>query len=352
MRSLSVVLLWLLTLSGWLALAPSGAPAATQKGRPRPPAGQPRGGAVHDAHFTLGGRVLFHQRMRPAVRVPVRLHSTGGGLVGMVFTDERGAFEFPGLGRGAYIVEVSEEGFQPVRQRVELLLGSRNDATILLEPQPRVAPATAHPEPVSLRELSVPPEARREFDKGLAALYEQQQPRRSLAHFRRAIELHPEFDEAYVQMALAHLRQGHFEPSRQALARATRLNPANWRAHTVLGLAWNQQRQWQRATQALEQAVALKEDFWHARYELGKALEQLGRIEEAYAHALRAHQLHPARAGVHLLCYNLRIRRGDYRGAAEELDEFLQRFPEHPKAAELLRKRQDLRQVLAAEAPR
>ncbi|MFQ5926285.1 MAG: tetratricopeptide repeat protein, partial [Terriglobia bacterium] len=199
---------------------------------------------------------------------------------------------------------------------------------------------------VGVRELAIPGKARKAFAKGIRELYEKKRPDRSLRHFRKAIELYADYDEAYVQLSLAHFQQADYAQAQHVLETGLAVNPGNTRAYVVLGLVYKQQRQAQRAIQAWKRAVKLDENAWRAHFELGKTFLVAGNIEEAQKHAQRAHQLKPQAPSVHLLVYNLCLLQDDREAALAELDEFLALHPQNPWAPQLRQRRIILRQSL------
>jgi tetratricopeptide (TPR) repeat protein len=265
----------------------------------------------------------------------------------MAFTNEQGEFEFVGLARAMYIVEVAVEGYQPVRERVDLYLGARRDITIILEPKIGVT-SNSSGTALSLRELRIPDKALKSFEKGIRELYENSRPDRSVDYLRKAIDIYPDYDEAYVQLGLAYLRQGQYAEAQGVIETATVVNPTNARAYMALGTLYNQQGRAQDAFRSLQRALELDPHAWQVHYELGKSLLQLGRAEDAYRHARRALQLNGQGPALHLLVYNLCIRRGDYQAALVEMDEFVKLYPAHPAVPKLLEKREGLRQTVAA----
>ena len=138
--------------------------------------------------------------------VLIKLLTNSGIPMQQTFTRSRGEFEFHNLRPGQYVVEVAEKGYQVARQTVDLFFGSRPGVMLLLEPTIQAGlkrPETGHS--VSVQELRVPRKARKAFTKGLRELNKKNRPDRSVPHFQKAIALYPEYDEAYVQLGVAHL---------------------------------------------------------------------------------------------------------------------------------------------------
>jgi tetratricopeptide (TPR) repeat protein len=272
-------------------------------------------------------------------------------MMGMTFTDERGHFEFGSLGRAVYRVEVNEDGYHPVQERVDLYLGTRSDAILMLEPD---GTKDGPPPPggmLSVQDLKIPPKALEAFQKGLREMYDRENPAGSEWHFRKAIEIHSEYDQAYVQLAIAHMQQGELAEAQRVLQAAVTANNKNGPALGLLGTVYNQQGEPGKAVSALEKALEIGAPGWQVHYELGKGLLKLGRVDEAYEHASRAHKLKAEAPAPHLLLYNLHIIRDEHEQALEQLEEFLRLHPDHPLAPELRRKKDELRRTVAGKQP-
>jgi Tfp pilus assembly protein PilF len=327
---------------------------ATGQSGPRPRS--PGSGGVNRSPdgvetFSLSGRVMLSGRLVPAVRVRVSLLTTAGTLMGVTFTDERGQFEFLGLGRAVYRVEVSEEGYHPIQERMDLYLGTRTDAVLMLEPDGTKGSSPPPGGKLSVQELKIPPKALEAFQRGLRELYDRENPAGSEAHFRKAIEIHSEYDQAYVQLAIAHVQQGELAEAQRVLQAGVTANNKNGPALGLLGTVYNQQGESEKAVPVLQRALGLGAPGWQVHFELGKGLLQLGRVDEAYAHASRAHNLKADAPAPHLLLYNLHIIRDEHEQALKQLEEFLRLHPDHSLAPELRRKKDELRRTVAGKQP-
>ncbi len=314
---------------------------------PRPPLGQSRPGqSIGQQNFYLAGRVVYGDNMEPAPRVPVTLINSAGAVIGMTFTDERGEFSFDMLPRAVYSVVVSKEGYSPVRTRVDLHLGSRRDATIFLQPESKLVRRNSE-DTVSVRNLKAPPKAREAFQKGMRELHEKKRIDRSIGYFREAIKIYPDYDAAYLQLSMAHLQRDDTEEARQVLEQAVERNSENAETLTLLGYVYNRQGSLEKALEALEKAVKKDEDSWLANMELGKTLFGMKRMEEANKYARRAHELNGKIFSVHLLRYNIALAQKHYQLALNELEEFLELFPDHPLASKVREQRELLKKSLS-----
>ena len=279
----------------------------------------------------------------------VRLETHTGFLMSQIWTKESGRFEFFNVACGTYVLAVDVAGYYPVRRIVDHSYEPAEGLVLQLiadESQSSSRATTT----VSLRTLLVPEAAREEFEKGMKAVAEKKSDR-AARHFEKAIELHPDYDDAYVQLALAHLQRGKRAEARSVAERALAQNNTNAGAYAVLGVALREQGKPEESAAALQRALEINEDSWYSRLELGRTLLELRRVEDAYPHLVRAHELNPGAPTVHLNLYNAQILRSDYRAAVAELDEFLKLFPDHPQAEPARRQRRALTADSARRQP-
>jgi len=110
----------------------------------------------------------------------------------------------------------------------------------------------------------------------------------AIKYLQTAVEIHPKYSKAYVNMAVLHLRLSQITEAETALRKAVEANDANLAAKQSLGyfcLAVN------RPNDALPTLrTALSQDPANARsaYYLGEALFRLGQKEEAEEHLRKA----------------------------------------------------------------
>ncbi len=116
-------------------------------------------------------------------------------------------------------------------------------------------------------------------------------------------------------------------------AKAPVLPPSNPRAVNKLsqGVQAARERDGRdRAIRLLEEAVAVDDKLWEARYNLGVLHAGAGRLVLAEKELERAAELAPNAEDVAVALAEVRLRRGDPRGAVRALEPFVRR---HPKAA-------------------
>jgi tetratricopeptide (TPR) repeat protein len=281
----------------------------------------------------------------PAAQIRVSLLTTTADQpIQWASTDIRGRFTFSGVQPGRYLVQVSEKGYRNTRRAVQI--PSRGPVSLLVELDPTEVHGASGAS-VSLRELQIPGNARKEFDRGAREIYKKKRPQGSLCHFRAAIDLYPAYDEAYIQLSGALYALARYDEARQVLQVAIETNPLNTRAFVLLGILYGDEGEIDKAIQVLQRAIRLDDAHtWGAHVVLGNLLLEKNRIEDAYRHACRAHELQPHAPTVQVLLHKVCMRREEYEVALRELEEFLVLHPLDSWAPHVRQGRDRLRQLL------
>ena len=266
-----------------------------------------------------------------------------------VSTDNRGRFEFLCLESDIYTVETRRDGYAPTRVQFALLDSSIPDAVIRIE-QLRTITTEPAGHILSVRQRLISQKARAAFQKGVKQLHRKKQPERSLSHLHKAIELYPDYDEAYVQLAVAFSRLLQMEDAERTLQEAIKVYPQNDRAYAFLGKVYQQQGSDQEALAALRQAIEIDSQLWLAHLDLGRILAEQGKFEDAYRHASLAHQLTADVPDVHLVFYNACINSQKYTAALAEIDEYVRLYPNSDVAKKMLVVRKQLSRKVADKA--
>ena len=166
--------------------------------------------------------------------------------------------------------------------------------------------------------------ARKEFETG-RHFWNQRTPsalEKSFVHLRRAIDLQPDYAEAWSALADAYAIAGGTPPlapeprSRNSLVsgaeaarRAIQIDPSLGHPHAALGRILLQQRRWQESEVEHRQAVMLSPQYSTGRQWYGTLLARLGKCEEALKQTQIGADIDPltplvneAVASVHLMC--------------------------------------------------
>ena len=264
-----------------------------------------------------------------------------------VFADEHGRFHFNDLTEGDYDVIIESEGFQRFEHRsaMRYRLHEEDRITARLVPTEAHAAATSSPAVSS----NVPRKALRSFEKGQAS-NQQGKHKEAVRHFRRAVEIAPEFSEAWNRLGNNYRILSDLELSEQALLRALELAPEAAQIHLDLGMLRLAQGDTPAAESRLRSATEIDPRLAPPHFLLGVIAYQNGDSDAAAAKFQQALELDPAaapEAGVFLA--NIRARQGRLAEAVVLLDEFLAGYPGHAQAAQAGKLLEQIEQIQSAQ---
>jgi tetratricopeptide (TPR) repeat protein len=179
-----------------------------------------------------------------------------------------------------------------------------------------------------------PGDPRAHYDLGVA--FERTGDReRSLAEFRDAVRLKPDFVEANAALGSAHLnygvalwKVGQRDAAIVQYRDALQIRPDDAAAHNNLAAALQQTGQGPEAIPHYEAALRLKPDYAEAHSNLALALEETGRTGEAIDHFRAALRLQPGSFGTHANFGDLLLRLGRTPEAIGEYREAVRLAPD------------------------
>ena len=297
---------------------------------------------------TLRGVVRSAERNLPLQMVRVELHKFGGEPISVTFTDGEGAFTFFDVSLDSYQISINQDGYEPVEQTVQFS-GQMDVAglMIFLRELPGHLPS-APGSVISAQELALPAKVKKDYNKGLSALYEKHKPEVSLPFFARVIAQAPAFYPAYHQSGVAYQRLGRNQEAEVALRKALELSkghdgPTQTALASVL-LAFN------RCTEAetfAREGLAVSQESWLANYEFARTLVCLRRMDEAEKIIRDTLRLNPDLPQAFLLLTSVHMSRRDGVSLIKDLDNFLRLDPKGPQSDWARKKREQIRKDLA-----
>jgi tetratricopeptide (TPR) repeat protein len=293
--------------------------------------------------FNLIGRVLNAATGAEVGQALVWAESRGQRR--MAVTDAQGRFYFDCLDPGLYDVQITRDGFQPAQAQFDVLSGTNSDAVVRIQPAVKTIRQPVG-NTLSAREAQVPREAHKFFDDGVEQLYRKKRPERSVEYFQKAIEIYPDYDEAYVQLGIAHTRASRPQEAEQTFRKAIAMHSKNARAYVFLGKLYYEQGKLDQAAEELLRVVKIDNTLWLGHLDLARILGKQGKLREAYQHAQLAHELYKGIQDVHLVYYNACVNNRDYAAALTELDEFVRLYPD----SDVAKKMRAVRDRLAEDA--
>ncbi len=299
-----------------------------------PVAARAQRGAVSSGRSPGAAEINVQVRYPDGTAAPrgihVRLESEEGGAADDCVTETGGKCRFLPTSSGMYIVRLSQIGYKEVSVHVNLVDTLRGFVTLDLKPDhANAAPETpdgVSGDSISATDLSIPENARQEFEKGQSAMKENKLDA-GIAHLRKAIKLYDTYPMAYALLGTAYLEQKKWSDAETALQKSLRFDSNSADAYLALGAVFNQTRNYPQAEAALLRGLELKPEAFAGHYELAKTYWELGRWREAAPHVRKAVAGMPDVASPHVLLGNVMLRENNPQGALSEYQEYLRLDP-------------------------
>ena len=302
--------------------------------------------------YAIRGKIMTGSNRDGDVRLEVKLERTPMQVMQTAYTDSVGNFEFRNLTPGTHWVVVNIEGFEPVRQSVDLYpnmaVGTANIFLNKLPPAPRpklTGVDAADPDIVDISQMkeNFPKKATQNFEK---AIEEKQkgQPERAIKLLEEAVQIAPTFYHAHNNLGVLYQSAKRYKDAEKEFRRARELNMKSGEPLTNLGsllieLADSRKADGEEvvgqllddALDALEQAVKLNPRSPIAYYYLGTANYKSSFYEEAEAALTKALELDSSLNTVRLMLANVYLKQSKWQEVVQTLDAYLQ---ENPKASD------------------
>ena len=287
--------------------------------------------------FELRGTILPSNGISFSDARPVVQISGPGGPVNLsTVADAKGRFRFKRVLPGMYLLTAFIPRVARTKRTIEIGPSwadekGRINIGVTLEPRPR------RPErfQVQATQLSVPENARAEYDKGLRRL-----AKRDLAgasgFFREALDLAPHFSAASYQLGSIACQQGRFAEAVDHYRESLKYSPESYQILLSLGAALLASHNGPEALLVNQRAARSRPDDPEARAQAGMSYLAVDRLEEAEEHLKATIVLDPANFHLpQLLLAEIYRRRRDYSSMAHQLEEFLRLHPDSKQAGEV-----------------
>jgi len=288
------------------------------------------------ATVEVHGQVRFSEGGTPAYNVLVRLESfDGGGPISEAFTDRLGKFQFTGLQPAQYSIKVHQPGYRDTQQNVDLQTSSSGFVMLQLSKDSIDSSSTT-----GTIDARTPPAAQKEFDKGVAALANNDKNHTATAirYFEKAIAIYPQFVEARFRLGTACMDPAQWDKAEQALLATVEIDPKAANAFFALGEVYLWQNKLAEAENVLTKGLAIDDHSyvghlglarvdWEKARQIKDLPEAKPTLEKSYEQVKRSLELNPNLAPAHLLKGNLLLRVARTTDALVEFDEYLRLDP-------------------------
>ena len=289
--------------------------------------------------FTLEGRFT------PPALGSVTLYGATTPFTETALSDPGGRFRFRRLEPGTYTLSVFVPGRGEARQTV-VVTPSTADARGRVRVELEMDDARLRRDEaasVSLRALSIPAAARREYQEAQKEL-SRRDVEAAERRLLKAVELAPNYGEAWNNLGTIAYQTQRYPRAEQMFRRALETDESLYAPLVNLGGVLINLNRFEEAEQYNRHAVLRQPSDALAHSQLGMTLLALGRLDQAQKHLEEAIRLDPAHfSHPHLHLAEVLWRKNDKRGAADVLERFIGQHPDHPAAAQLRLKIAEIR---------
>ena len=299
--------------------------------------------------FTIGGNISDASDHRALENIQVNLKEETGGVIKTVYSASNGDFQFDGLRRGDYIIEIQVKDYDRVEQAVSVSNGSEVGISISLT-KPTKAVVAGVQMSISAHQLSVPRKAHEEFEKGMALLYLKSDYRAAIAQFQLAIKDFPTYYEAYAEEGDTYYQLQEVGSAEEALRKAVELSSGQYSdALFSLAAILNDGKRYEEAETTARKGISTDKSSWRGPFELARSLTALKQADEAEKSAQQSRDLMPDNPPVYLLLANIHILKKDFPALVKDLDEFLRQSPNSPEADQARQTRERVQSMLSSK---
>ncbi|MGB7281366.1 MAG: tetratricopeptide repeat protein [Candidatus Acidiferrum sp.] len=276
----------------------------------------------------------------------IELQNLSGVPTAYAYSDGNGAYEFDNIAGGDCYLVVSHNGYVTTNEFVRPEGSGHVYKDIFLRTENAASAPTAV-NPVSERELSIPPKAHESFEKGLQLVVEKSDYRGAVAQFEKAIEKYPSYYEAYAALGLAQDKMGDAPAAEASLRKSIDLSGGKYpQAMIDLASMFNGRKRFSEAEPLLRNVIAVDGSSWRGQYELAVALRGQNRFTDAVASAAKARDLKPDNPPTYLLLYNLHIQTDDFPAALQDADSYLKLAPTGPMSDRVRKMREEVQKAV------
>ena len=241
-----------------------------------------------------------------------------------------GTFEIRNVPRGSYDILVFA-GVSQAEQHLDLTM-FEGSVTLTVNDHDSQTSQVGSSSAVSVSQLSVPDRAKKALRKAQEA-FRAAHIDEAFGFVQKALAACPTYAQALTLRGLLHMQKGDTVNAQPDLEKAVQLDYTTPMSLVALGALYNTEGQYQRAQQTLARAETVEPNSWQLYFEMAKA--QLGQkdFKGSVRTLEKAKALAPQNfAPIHAATAQALIGLKDYRGAADELQAYLQGDPEGPMA--------------------
>ncbi len=296
--------------------------------------------AVHglgEEQYELRGKVVQTSGKRFKDVLPVVfLQGTAEPYTTQTRTDTRGRFKFEKLPSGLYTLIIAVPMWGDLQRTIEIG-PSQSNSKGRIERTFRVDREYSRPNlhTVSVQQLSVPRNARREYTRARERLEERDVPG-AIGHLKEAVELSPQFTAAWNQLGTIAYLSKEPKKAEEYFREALRQEADSYAPLVNLGGALLAQDRVDEAHAINLRAVQMRPDDALAHSQLGRSYFSLAELDPAQRHLKQAKALDPKHFSFpQLVLAQIYDLKSDSVALMWELEEFLKFHPDSKRVPEM-----------------
>ncbi len=282
---------------------------------------------THPVSLEVYGQARYEDTKGPAANIIVRLEAFAGGVVGQILTDRDGKFRFSGLASTQYTLTIHAAGYQEARQAIDLLTQTSEYVNIFLAPEAPLSETKRTLKSIGYIDASVPAEARQQFEKAQAAIFDDKNIDLAVRQLEKALSLYPKFFEAELSLGTLYMDAGRWVEAEASLRRAVEINNKAPNAFFALGEVYFHQARLAEAEKTIRDGLLLDNRSWKAHFTLARVYWKKDDVPRAGRQLALTLQLNPNAADAHLLAAKVLMRARKFDDALTELQEYLRLEP-------------------------
>src|SRR5262245_3731226 len=317
--------------------------------------------------YNIRGKLMLSNGQDVDQRIEVRLEGSTQQMINSVYTDSIGNFEFRNVQPGSYYIAVNGDGFQPVRQMVDVFGngGGVTTVTVFLEPfagakNPARAVDAADPDIIDVTQLkeNFPKKAVQNYDKATEEV-KKGRDANAMKLLEESVQLAPKFFRAHIDLGLLYQKAKRLDDAERMYKRSQEISPKNVQSFINLGSLYIQEadahqpegrqvvgKYLDQALDQLEAAVKMSPRSSIAYYYLGSANFKSAFLEEAEAAFKKVEQIDPNMSLAKLMLANVYANMNKLNDAVQYLDSYLEDNPKVENRASLEDFRAKLKKAL------
>jgi tetratricopeptide (TPR) repeat protein len=275
-------------------------------------------------------------QLTPETRASVTLHGATTPFSQSTLADSRGRFRFRKIQQGAYTLSAFAPGVGEASRTIEIGPGTAEKGRVSVALRLReTREAITAGAKVSIRELSVPDAARREYDAAQKEL-SKRNVEDAIARLKRAVEIAPQFSAAWNNLGTIAYQKQKYSEAEEYFRRALEEEPGSFAPLVNLGGVLLNLKKFEEALKYNRHAVLNRPEDALANSQLGMTYFETGDLGLARKYLEAAKALDAAHfSRPQIVLAEVHLRRGDALAAAAELESFLKFHPDAPGAERL-----------------